>query len=72
MPLKKVLANARDVLSYCGVAFLFGDGLERAFPYSGITVTHEPRWLGYWILASSIAVGVRLLSARKDALIDGQ
>jgi hypothetical protein len=65
MPLKKLLGNAWNLLSYCGVAFLLGDGLERAFPYSGITVIHEHRWLGFWILASSIAVAARLRSASK-------
>jgi hypothetical protein len=66
MPLRKLLGNALNLLSYCGVAFLFGEGFDRAFPYSGITVIHEHRWLGYWILASSIAVAARLRNARTD------
>ncbi len=59
MPPKNLLGNGFKLLSYCGVAFLFGEGLERAFPYS-FTVIHEHRWLGFWILASSLAVAARL------------
>jgi hypothetical protein len=42
MPPKNLLGNGFKLLSYCGVAFLFGEGLERAFPYS-FTVIHEHR-----------------------------
>lgn len=65
MLLKKLIGSARDLLSYCGVAFLFGEGFDRAFPYSGVTVIHEHRWLGYWILASSVAVATRIRSTPK-------
>ena len=67
MTFKTLPGNARTLLSYCGIVFLVGDGLDQAFPYSGVTVIHQHRWLGYWMLASAVALAARLRIANKEA-----
>lgn len=69
MTLKKLLAIIRDLLSFSGPLFLLGDGIDKAFPYSRVTVIHQHRWLGYWMMASAIALAIRLGSFRNAAAV---
>jgi hypothetical protein len=56
MALKKPLWTALDVLSYTiswmGITFLFGAGLEKLF--------NQHRWLGFLMVAGAVALAARL------------
>jgi len=52
--------------------------LDKAFPCSGVTIIHQHRWLAYWMLASAIALAIRLrrfrnaqLAAKEQAISAG-
>ena len=67
MPWKKLLWSVRDILNYCAVAFLLADGLHTAFPgRPGLTLISQPRWIGYWMVLSAVAVAARLRAARTN------
>jgi hypothetical protein len=66
MALKKPLGTVLDVMSYIlswsGIAFLFGAGIDKLLPYSSVTIIHQYRWLGFWMVASAIALAIRVPS----------
>jgi hypothetical protein len=64
MMLKKPLGTVLDVLSYTlswmGITFLFGAGIEKFFVYSSVTPIHQHRWLGFLMVAGAIALAIRV------------
>ena len=67
MELKKLLRTICDLLSWFGFAFLLGDGIDKSFPYSGVTVIHQHRWEGFLMLVSAIALAIRLGTVRNGS-----
>lgn len=72
MALKRPLGTVLDVLSYTlswmGITFLFGAGIEKFFPYSSLTVIHQHRGLGFLMVAGAIALAIRMRSFSNASL----
>jgi len=69
---KRFLREVRDLLSYCGIGFLSLYGFQTAFAYPGWMLVRQHRWLGYWIIASAVAICARLRTASRDIVAKGE
>lgn len=66
MVFNRLFRGVRDLFGYCGIGFLVVCGIETAFAYPGMMIGVQRRWVGYWMLASALAVTSRFNALLRD------
>jgi len=68
--MSKLYQQARNFLSYSAIGFLMFFGFQTAFYNPALPEVRQPHWLGYWVLASAVALADRMRSMRKNEAKD--
>jgi hypothetical protein len=70
----RILRQLLDLLSSCGIGLLMLYGVQTAFPTpAGWMLVTQNHWLGYWVMASSVTLAVRMrATSKKEGIAGGE